>query len=133
MSVPGDRLCTLWTFPNHRLCSEVARVATPAWALDIKVEGNLAAIGVQGREGDFGLVLVDISDPPNPRVVAEFSAPGWHGVHNLYLYKERAYLAHTESPGLTILDISDPANPVISGSWDRIIPLPATVCSTGLL
>jgi hypothetical protein len=99
---------------------EVARVETPTRALDIKVEGDLAAIGVQGRTGDFGLVLVDISDPPNPRVLAEFSEPGWRGVHNLYLYKQRAYLAHTNSPGLTILDISDPANPFVSGHWQGV-------------
>ena len=96
---------------------QVARVQTPGPALDVKVQGDLAAIGVQSRASDFGLVMVDISDPLNPTILSEFSVRGWRGVHNLFLYEDRAYLAHSNHPGMTILDISDPTRPFVSGHW----------------
>ena len=96
---------------------EVARVPTPGPALDVKVEGDLAVIGVQQPGADFGVVIVNIGDPTQPEVLAEYSEPGWRGVHNLFIHEQRAYLAHTASPGITILDISDPTRPRVSGFW----------------
>ncbi len=90
-----------------------------AAALDVKVSGNLAAIGTQGAGDSSGfggeVVLVDISKPSDPEILSHFSAPG--GVHNLFLYRERAYLAHVAIAGLTVLDISDPRQPFASGFW----------------
>ena len=96
---------------------EVARVPMPGPAIDVKIEGNLAVVGVQDRGSDFGVVIVDVADPGNPVILAGYAEPGWQGVHNLDVYEKRAYLAHSSSPGITILDISDPANPVVSGRW----------------
>ena len=65
----------------------------------------------------MGLVVVDISDPTEPRILSQFSHPTWFGVHNLFLYEERAYLAHAANRGLTEVDLADPANPAVSGFW----------------
>ena len=98
---------------------EVARVQTPGPVVDVRAEGTLLAIAVQDflkdqQPPDFGVVLVDISDPPHPKILAEFSAPGWAGVHNLFLYRDRLYLAHNIfSEGLTVLNISDPTHPFV--------------------
>ena len=100
---------------------QVVQVPTPGPAVDVKVSGHLAVVGVQSSGSDFGVVILDIADPPHPRILAEFSVPGWRGVHNLFLYQDRAYLAHAHaaSPGITILDISDPTRPFVSGHWEH--------------
>lgn len=97
----------------------VAQVSLPGPALDLKVDGDLLAVGVQQRGEDFGLVLIDISNPSAPNIVSRFSRPGWRGVHNLFLYQQRAYIAHASSPGLSIVDISEPNNPSLSGFWQH--------------
>jgi len=97
----------------------VAEVDMPGPALDLKVDGDLLAVGVQRRGEDFGLVLVDISEPSAPAVLSRFSQPGWRGVHNLFLYQQRAYLAHSASLGLSVVDISTPSTPFVSGRWQH--------------
>ena len=102
---------------------KVAEVRTPGPAVDIKISGDLAVIGVQetdiDMDVDFGLLILDISDPANPVEISRLEEPGWRGVHNLFIDRDRLYLAHMDSPGLSIVDISDPATPVVSGSWRR--------------
>ncbi|MFT5089757.1 MAG: hypothetical protein ACI906_003501 [Candidatus Latescibacterota bacterium] len=97
----------------------VAEVDMPGPALDLKVDGDLLAVGVQQRGEDFGLVLIDISEPSAPTVLSRFSQPGWRGVHNLFLYQQRAYLAHSASLGLSVVDISKPSAPFVSGHWQH--------------
>ena len=64
---------------------EIAQVRTPGPALDIKIAGDLAVIGVQQRSTNFGLIVLDISDPENPVELSRLFEPGWNGVHNLFL------------------------------------------------
>ena len=98
---------------NMRLA---ASVPIEGRALDVKVSGDLAVVA-----GDLGLggevTLIDVSDPENPEILSRFTQSCGEGVHNLFLYENRAYLAHQLCPGLTILDLSDPRNPAISGTW----------------
>ena len=96
---------------------KVAEVRTPGSAVDIKVAGDLAAIGVQRFDRDFGLLLLDISDPANPVELSRVEEKDWRGVHNLFIQGDRIYLAHSYYPGITIVDISDPAAPAVSGFW----------------
>ena len=98
---------------------KVGEVRTPGSAVDIKVAGDLAAIGVQSFTGEFGLLLLDISDPASPVELSRLEEKGWGGVHNLFIQGERVYLAHSYTPGLTIVDISDPAEPQVSGVWRK--------------
>ncbi len=103
---------------NPREMRLVTTFATPGPALDLKVAGDVLALGLQG-EGHMGLTLVDISNPEEPEILSTIFEDGWGGVHNLYLYRNRAYLAHAASDGVTIVDISDPTNPTITGHWDN--------------
>ncbi len=96
----------------------VASLDMPGPALDVKVSGDLAVVAIQGAANTkLGVVVVDISDRHNPRILSEFANPFWFGVHNLFLYQNRAYLAHSASRGLTVLNLEDPTQPFISGSW----------------
>ena len=98
---------------------KVAAVHTPGPALDIKIAGNLAAIGVQQRGTDFGLIILDISDPENPVELSRLSEPGWIGVHNLFLHQNHIYIAHAASFGMSIVDISDPTQPFVANFWQH--------------
>ena len=98
---------------------KVAEVRTPGPALDIKIAGDLAVIGVQEFEATFGLLILDISDPANPVELSRFDQESWQGVHNLFLHGDRLYLAHGLNPGLSIVDISDPTAPLVSGFWQH--------------
>ena len=98
---------------------EIAQVPTPGPALDIKIADNLAVIGVQQRSTDFGLIMLDLSDPENPIELSRLFEQGWNGVHNLFLSHNRAYLAHAGSPGMSIVDLSDPTAAFVSGFWQH--------------
>ena len=98
---------------------KVAEVRTPGPALDIKIAGDLAVIGVQEFEATFGLLILDISDPANPVELSRFDQESWQGVHNLFLHGDRLYLAHGLNPGLSIVDISDPTAPLVAGFWQH--------------
>ena len=98
---------------------KVAEVRTPGPALDIKIAGDLAVIGVQDFGSSFGLLILDISDPANPVELSRFDQESWQGVHSLFLHGDRLYLAHGLNPGLSIVDISDPTAPLVSGFWQH--------------
>ena len=98
---------------------KVAEVRTPGPALDIKIAGDLAVVGVQEFGSSFGLLILDISDPANPVELSRFDQESWQGVHNLFLHGDRLYLAHGLNPGLSIVDISDPSAPLVSGFWQH--------------
>ena len=85
-------------------------------SVDVKVSGNLAAVGAQ-RNFSGEAIFIDISEPPNPEILSSFEASDRGGVHNLFLHKNRAYLVSAVGEGLTILDISDPAKPIESNFW----------------
>lgn len=57
----------------------VAQIPTSGPAVDVKVDGNLAVVGVQKSGSQFGLLVVDVSDPSDPRVVGELIRPGLAG------------------------------------------------------
>lgn len=100
-----------------------ARVDMPGPALDVKVSGGLAVVATQnGPVNELGIVVVDVSDPPRARILSQVSNRFWSGVHNLFLYRDRAYLAHSASRGLTVVDLSDPTRPAITGTWINADP-----------
>ncbi|MFZ3080923.1 MAG: NosD domain-containing protein [Bellilinea sp.] len=77
----------------------------------IAVQGEYAYIGVGPR-----LVVVDISDPANPRPVGA-SAPFDYFVQGITISGTHAYVA-TGTAGLYIVEIAEPSNPHTVGSWN---------------
>lgn len=64
---------------------------------------------------DVGLVVVDVSDPFAPQIVASLDTPG--SARNVTVVGDRAYVADYDQ-GMHIVDISDPSSPAIVGSVD---------------
>ena len=84
-------------------------------ASDLELHGNHAFVGSYGE----GLVIVDISDPRNPRRVGKFACPG--GQNDVQISPDGRYVAlavettanecHPDDEGTSIIDVSDRANP----------------------
>ena len=89
-------------------------------ASDLELHGNHAFVGSYGE----GVVIVDISDPTQPRRVGRFDCPG--GQNDVQLSPDGRYLAlaiettankcHPGDEGTSIIDVSDPARPM-EVSW----------------
>ena len=80
---------------------QVAQVATANPPVDVKVAGDLAVVGLQTpRLSAGGLLVLDISEPWQPRKLAEINLDHAGGVHNLFVYQQRAYLAHSSPAAL---------------------------------
>ena len=88
---------------------------------DVKVDGDLLAVGSQGgaEPSDIGTHFYDVGDPTDPQYLSTFQVlPA--GVHNQYLYGNVCYIAK-EAPfdesNLQIVDVSDPTNPTLLAKW----------------
>lgn len=85
-------------------------------ASDLELHGNYAFVGSYGE----GVVIVDISNPLQPKRVGKFDCPG--GQNDIQLSPDGRYLAlaiettankcHPNDEGTAILDVSDPTKPI---------------------
>jgi len=67
--------------------------------------GSVAVVGNMAYVSGGTMQVFDVSDPPNPKLLASH-APGG----NLTLHEDRVFLAHPQV-GLQILDVSNPLSP----------------------
>ena len=120
----GTAANTLWAW-------DVSNPATPVRAgsvvvdgvgsvgdVKIRADGTLGLITHQGpNDGlNYGVTLIDLSDPLQPSVITSISLAG--GVHNAWIEGDYAYLVDNGSRGLRVLDISNPADPqVVAGFY----------------
>jgi hypothetical protein len=107
----GDRL-------NNHTCFIVGTMAY------LGNYGGSATLDPEGGGESGGLLMVDLSDPANPREAGRWLASSLGGsfVHDLYVSEDGiAYLCCWEI-GLVILDVRDPANAVVLGrfAYDRM-------------
>jgi hypothetical protein len=91
----------------------------------VRVDGNFAYIG--HMSWPHGTTIVDVSDPANPKTVAEIAMPPNTHSHKvraqdglMVVNHERLGGEQTEgfSGGLGFYDVSDPHNPKHIGNWD---------------
>gem|GEM_PF-1526423 len=86
-------------------------VAIPGYANNVEVSQGYAYVAA----GSAGLVVVNVSDPVHPVVVAQRDTPG--NADDVRIVGRYAYVADGPS-GLQIIDIINPLAPVIVGSVD---------------
>jgi hypothetical protein len=105
--------------PSHMRRS--ATLSTAEAPVDIKVVGDYAYVGLQdpGLQAG-GLLVLDIAQD-QPRVLAEVALGGNGGAHNLFVYRDRVYVAHSalhaEGRGISIINVEDPTTPRIVVRW----------------
>jgi hypothetical protein len=80
-----------------------------------------ATLGVITREQSSsrrnGLVLLDLSRPAHPRVLADYWETLTGGVHTTFIDGDLLYAVHNGTADLHVLDISDPREPREIGRW----------------
>ncbi len=108
LSGAGSNFEILANVPMEGGSSEVA-------ASDLELHGDYAFVGSYGE----GMVVVDISNPLEPKRVGKFDCPG--GQNDIQLSPDGKIVAmaidttanecHPNDEGTVIIDVSDPANP----------------------
>ncbi len=89
---------------------------------DVKIHPN-NRVAVITREGAStrrnGIVLLDLSDPAHPTIMAEYTETVTGGVHNVWIRGDvdLVYACHNGTSDLHIIDISDPRNPREVNRW----------------
>ena len=91
---------------------------------DVKISSD-GRIGVMTREGASsrknGIVILDVSDPFNVKILSEFSDGLTGGVHNAFIYDNHVY-AVNNGRKYDIINISDPTNPWKVNSYELNTP-----------
>ena len=91
---------------------------------DVKISED-GRVGVITREGASnrknGFVVLDVTDPYNVKITAEFNDDMTGGVHNVFIYDNHVY-AVNNGRKFDIINIEDPSNPFRVGIYELNTP-----------
>jgi len=91
---------------------------------DVKISED-GRVGVISREGASdrknGFVILDVTDPYNVKITAEFNDDMTGGVHNVFIYDNHVY-AVNNGRKYDIINIDDPNNPFRVGVFELDTP-----------
>ncbi|MEM7305200.1 MAG: hypothetical protein AAF682_00950 [Planctomycetota bacterium] len=119
----GDAL--FWDVTDPADIQRIANVRVDARTVnDVKVSAD-GRICVLSREGASnrknGIVILDVVDPRNPKILSTFTDELTGGVHNLFIYEDHVY-ALSAARRYDIINIEDPAQPYRVGSFELETP-----------
>jgi hypothetical protein len=100
------------------------------WVGGVNIYGDCLGVTVLNScayiaDKNYGLWVIDITNPQNPEIVSSVKTPG--SARNAALKGTYAYVADWDS-GLQVIDIADPLNPQISGS----VAMPGHACGLAI-
>ena len=91
---------------------------------DVKISDD-GRVGVISREGASnrknGFVVLDVTDPYNVKITAEYNDDMTGGVHNVFIYDNHVY-AVNNGRKYDIINIEDPSNPFRVGVYELGTP-----------
>jgi hypothetical protein len=91
---------------------------------DVKISAD-GTIGVITREGASdrknGMVVLDVSNPRDVKILSEYNEGLTGGVHNAFIYEDHVY-AVNNGRRYDIINIEDPENPVTVGRFELDTP-----------
>jgi len=91
---------------------------------DVKVseDGRVAVITREGASNrKNGFVVLDVTDPYNVKITAEYNDDMTGGVHNVFIYDNHVY-AVNNGRKYDIINIEDPSNPFRVGRYELDTP-----------
>lgn len=104
--------------------TEIQRIATinvdARTVNDVKVseDGTLVILSREGASNRRnGIVLVDVNDPAQPKIISTFDDQLTGGVHNLFIYEKHVY-ALSAGRRYDIINIEDRTSPFRVGSFE---------------
>ena len=118
LALAGDRvlLATSMGLGVVRRTADGGPIIEGAYSFGTRLEAVVAqGSTVYVAPGNGVLMVVDMADTENPRVVTALEVGGY--ISKLLIHDERLYVAGNRN-GMTVMDISDPTQPVVSGLID---------------
>ncbi len=91
---------------------------------DVKVseDGRIAVITREGASNrKNGIIILDVTDPSNVKILSEYTEGLTGGVHNSFIYKDHVY-AVNNGRKYDIINIEDPTNPHTVGVFELDTP-----------
>ena len=121
----ADGTAYFWDVTNPAGIELVDSVKVDARTVnDVKVseDGKVAVISREGASNrKNGLVIIDVSNPRDAKIISEFSENLTGGVHNVFIYKNHVYALSAGRKYYSI-NIEDPKNPKIVGEFELDTP-----------
>ncbi len=87
---------------------------------DVKIseDGKICVISREGASNrKNGIVILDVQNPRDVKIISEYNQQLTGGVHNLFIYKDHVY-ALSNGQHYEIINIADPANPQRVGRFE---------------
>jgi len=121
----ADGTAYFWDVTNPSAISLIDSIQVDARTVnDVKVseDGKICVISREGASNrKNGLVILDVSNPRDVKVISEFSENLTGGVHNVFIYQKHVYALSAGRKYYSI-NIEDPANPKIVGEFELDTP-----------
>ncbi len=114
-----------WDVTNPADIKRIATVNVDARTVnDVKVskDGRICILSREGASNrKNGIVILDVKDPREPKILAEYTEELTGGVHNLFIDKGHVY-ALSAGRRYDVINIEDPRNPKKVGSYQIFEP-----------
>lgn len=121
----ADGTAYFWDVTNPAAIQLIDSVKVDARTVnDVKVseDGKVCVISREGASNrKNGLVIIDVSNPRDTKVIAEFSEKLTGGVHNVFIYQNHVYALSAGRKYYSI-NIEDPTKPRIVGEFELDTP-----------
>lgn len=91
---------------------------------DVKIseDGTICVISREGASNrKNGIVIIDVSNPSDAKIISTFTENLTGGVHNVFIYKKHVY-ALSNGEKYYIINIEDPKNPKAVGKFELDTP-----------
>ena len=121
----ADGMAYFWDVTNPANPVTIDTIQVDARTVnDVKIDEE-GRIGVITREGASdrknGIIILDVSDPANVNILAEYTEGLTGGVHNAFIYENHVY-AVNNGTRYDIINIEDPANPYLVNRFELDTP-----------
>ena len=117
----ADGTAYFWDVSNPSNLRKIDSVQVDARTVnDVKVskDGNICVISREGASNrKNGMIIIDVSNPRNVKIIAEYTKNLTGGVHNVFIDNNHVY-ALSNGEKYYIINIEDPANPKQVGMFE---------------
>ena len=117
----ADGTSYFWDVTNPSNIKKIDSVQVDARTVnDVKVsaDGKICIISREGASNrKNGIIIIDVSNPYDVKIISEYTKNLTGGVHNLFIYENHVY-ALSNSERYYIINIEDPKNPYEVGMFE---------------
>ncbi len=121
----ADGHAYFWDVTDPSRITKISEIQVDARTVnDVKVseDGRIAVISREGASNRRnGLVIIDVENPRNPRILSNFDENLTGGVHNVFIYAQHVY-ALSAGRRYDIISIEDPTAPHRVGRFELDSP-----------